>query len=56
MNARTYSSGLRLLDNRQHHLENLVAIQQRMASAERGELKPAEQVLAGMRVRYDIPV
>lgn len=44
----------RLLD-RLYHVENLAAIQEGMASAERGELKPAIQVFAEMRVKYGIP-
>lgn len=43
----------RLLD-RLHHMETLAAIQEGMASAERGELKPAAQVLAEMQVRYGL--
>jgi PHD/YefM family antitoxin component YafN of YafNO toxin-antitoxin module len=44
----------RLLD-RLHHLETIAAIQEGMASAERGELKPAAQVFDEMRARYGIP-
>ncbi len=44
----------RLLD-RLHHMETLAAIQEGMASAERGELKPAAQVFAEMRAKYGIP-
>ena len=44
----------RLLD-RLHHMETLTAIQEGMASAERGELKPAAQVFAEMRAKYGIP-
>jgi PHD/YefM family antitoxin component YafN of YafNO toxin-antitoxin module len=43
----------RLLD-RLHHMETLTAIQEGMASAERGELKPAAQVLDEMRVKYGL--
>ncbi|MCI0655888.1 MAG: type II toxin-antitoxin system Phd/YefM family antitoxin, partial [Acidobacteria bacterium] len=43
-----------LLD-RLHHLETLAAIREALASAERGELKPAEQVLAEMQARYGLP-
>ena len=39
---------------RLHHLETLAAIQEGMASAERGELKPAAQVLDEMRARYGL--
>jgi len=42
-----------LLD-RLHHMETLAAIREGMASAERGELKPAEQVLAEMQARYGL--
>jgi PHD/YefM family antitoxin component YafN of YafNO toxin-antitoxin module len=38
-----------------HHMETLTAIQEGMASAERGELKPAAQVFAEMRAKYGIP-
>jgi PHD/YefM family antitoxin component YafN of YafNO toxin-antitoxin module len=38
-----------------HHMETLAAIQEGMASAERGELKPAAQVLDEMRARYGLP-
>ena len=41
-----------LMQDRLHHMETLAAIQEGMASAERGELKPAVQVLAEMRARY----
>ena len=43
----------RLLD-RLRHMETLTAIQEGMASAERGELKPAAQVLAEMRAKYGL--
>ena len=43
-----------LLD-RLHHMETLTAIQEGIASAERGELKPAAQVFAEMHVKYGIP-
>jgi hypothetical protein len=42
-----------LLD-RLHYMETLAAIREGIASAERGELKPAEQVLAEMQARYDV--
>ncbi len=42
-----------LLD-RLHHLETLAAIREGMASAERGELKPAEHVFAEMQARYGL--
>ena len=40
-----------LLD-RLHRMETLTAIKEGMASAERGERKPAEQVFAEMRAKY----
>jgi PHD/YefM family antitoxin component YafN of YafNO toxin-antitoxin module len=40
---------------RLHHMETIAAIQEGMASAERGELKPAAQVLDEMRARYGLP-
>ena len=43
-----------LLLERLHHMETLTAIREGMASAERGELKPAEQVFAEMRARYGV--
>jgi PHD/YefM family antitoxin component YafN of YafNO toxin-antitoxin module len=43
----------RLLD-RLHHMETLAAIQEGMASAERGELKPASQVLAEIQAKYGL--
>ena len=43
----------RILD-RLHHMETLAAIQEGMASAERGELKPAVQVLNEMRAKYGL--
>ncbi len=43
----------RLLD-RLHRMETLTAIQEGMASAERGELKPAAQVLDEMRAKYGL--
>ncbi len=49
-NAESYQD---LLD-RLHHMETLTAIQEGMASAERGELKPAEQVLSEMRAKYGL--
>jgi PHD/YefM family antitoxin component YafN of YafNO toxin-antitoxin module len=42
-----------LLD-RLHHMETLAAIREGIASAERGELKPAEQVFAEMQARYGL--
>lgn len=43
----------RMLD-RLHHMETLAAIQEGIASAERGELKPAAQVLAEMRAKHRV--
>ena len=42
-----------LLD-RLHHMETLAAIRAGIASAERGELKPAEQVFSEMQAKYDL--
>ena len=41
--------------DRLHHMETIAAIQEGMASAERGEMKPAAQVLDEMRARYGLP-
>jgi PHD/YefM family antitoxin component YafN of YafNO toxin-antitoxin module len=43
----------RMID-RLHHMETIAAIQEGMASAERGELKPAAQVLHEMRAKYGL--
>ena len=40
--------------DRLYHMETLAAIQEGMASAERGELKPAAQVLDEMRAKYGL--
>jgi hypothetical protein len=40
--------------DRLHHMETLAAIREGIASAERGELKPAEQVFAEMRAKYGL--
>jgi predicted transcriptional regulator len=40
--------------DRLHHMETLAAIQEGMASAERGELKPATQVLDEIRAKYGL--
>lgn len=40
-----------LLD-RLHYLETVAAIREGVASADRGELKPAEQVLVEMKAKY----
>ena len=42
-----------LLD-RLHHMETIAAIREGIASAERGELKPAEQVFVEMQARYGL--
>ena len=44
----------RQMIDRFHHMETIAAIQEGMASAERGELKPAAQVLDEMRARYGL--
>jgi hypothetical protein len=46
------AASYQLLLDQLHHLETLAAIQEGMASAERGELKPAAQVLDEMRAKY----
>jgi PHD/YefM family antitoxin component YafN of YafNO toxin-antitoxin module len=48
------AASYQLMLDRLHHLETLAAIQEGMASAERGELKPAEQVLEEMRAKYGL--
>ena len=40
--------------DRLHHMETIAAIQEGMASAERGELKPAAQVFEEMRACYGL--
>lgn len=40
--------------NRLHHIETIAAIREGIASAERGELKPAEQVFAEMKTKYGL--
>lgn len=42
-----------LLD-RLHHIETIAAIREGIASAERGELKAAEQVFAEMKAKYGL--
>jgi hypothetical protein len=39
---------------RLQHMETIAAIREGIASAERGELKPAEQVLAEIKARYGL--
>ena len=46
------AASYQLMLDRLHHMETLTAIQEGMASAERGELKPAAQVLDEMRAKY----
>jgi PHD/YefM family antitoxin component YafN of YafNO toxin-antitoxin module len=43
------------MQDRLHHMETVAAIQEGMASTERGELKPAAQVLDEMRTKYGLP-
>lgn len=42
-----------LLD-RLHRMETIAAIREGMASAERGELEPAEEVYAQLKARYEL--
>ena len=49
-NAESYEA---LLD-RLHYMETLAAIREGIGSAERGELKSAEQVFAEMQARYGL--
>ena len=42
------------LVDRLHHMETLTAIREGIASAERGELKPAEQVFSELKAKYGI--
>jgi PHD/YefM family antitoxin component YafN of YafNO toxin-antitoxin module len=48
------AASYQLMLERLHHMETLAAIQEGMASAERGELKPAAQVLREMRAKYGL--
>jgi PHD/YefM family antitoxin component YafN of YafNO toxin-antitoxin module len=48
------AASYQLMLNRLHHMETIAAIQEGMASAERGELKPAAQVLEEMRAKYGL--
>ena len=48
------AASYQLMLDRPHHVETLAAIQEGMASAERGELKPAAQILAEMRAKYGL--
>ncbi len=49
--AASYQSMLDRLD----HVETVSAIREGMESAERGELKPADQVLDEMRAKFGLP-
>ena len=40
--------------DRLHHLDTLAAIREGLASAERGEMKDAEQVFAEMKTKYGL--
>ena len=46
------ATSYQLMVDRLHHMETLAATQEGMASAERGEFKPAAQVLDEMPARY----
>jgi hypothetical protein len=48
------ATSYQLMVDRLHHMETIAAIQEGMASAERGELKPAAQVLAEMQAKYGL--
>jgi PHD/YefM family antitoxin component YafN of YafNO toxin-antitoxin module len=48
------AASYQLMLDRLRHLETLAAIQEGMASAERGELKPAAQVFDEMRAKYGL--
>jgi PHD/YefM family antitoxin component YafN of YafNO toxin-antitoxin module len=48
------AASYQLLLDRLRHMETLAAIQEGMASAARGELKPAAQVLDEMRAKYGL--
>ncbi len=43
-----------LMLNRLHHMETLAAIREGIASAERGELKPATEVLSEMQTKLGL--
>jgi hypothetical protein len=49
------AASYQLMLDRLHHMETLAAIQEGMASAERGELKPALQVFHEIRAKYGLP-
>ena len=48
------AAGYQVMLDRLHHMETLAAIHEGMASAERGELKLATQVLSEMRAKYGL--
>jgi PHD/YefM family antitoxin component YafN of YafNO toxin-antitoxin module len=50
LDVKSYQALVEKLD----HLETLAAIREGLAAAERGELKPAEQVLAELRAKYGL--
>ena len=43
-----------ILVDRLHHMETIAAIREGIESAERGNLKPAEQVLSEIQAKYDL--
>jgi len=49
------ATSYQLMLERLRHMETLAAIQEGMATAERGELKPAAQVFDEMRAKYGLP-
>jgi PHD/YefM family antitoxin component YafN of YafNO toxin-antitoxin module len=48
------AASYQIMLDRLNHMETLAAIQEGMASAQRGELKPAAQVLDEMRAKYGL--
>ena len=48
------AAGYQALLDRLHRMETIAAIREGMASAERGELTPAEDVYAEMKARYGL--
>jgi PHD/YefM family antitoxin component YafN of YafNO toxin-antitoxin module len=51
MDAESYQS----MTERLQRMETIAAIREGLESAERGELKPAEQVFAEMKAKYGLP-
>lgn len=49
------ATSYQLMLERLRHMETIAAIQEGMASAERGELKPAAQVFDEIRAKYCLP-